>query len=66
MFIPGSEGAGEGEGWILTFSVNTKSGASKASVFDSTKVSDGPIGEVILPQRVPFTFHGSWIPEALL
>ena len=66
VFVPGSDSAGEGEGWILSFGVNTKSGASKASVFDSTKISDGPVGEVILPQRGPFTFHGSWIPEATL
>lgn len=66
VFVPESETAGEGEGWIMTFAVNKTTGASKASVFDATKVSDGPLGEVIFPQRVPFTFHGSWIPEAVL
>ncbi|GAB5502009.1 carotenoid oxygenase family protein [Pyruvatibacter sp.] len=66
VFVPASETADEGEGWILTFGVHAQTGASKASVFDATKVSDGPVGEIILPQRVPVTFHGSWIPEATL
>jgi carotenoid cleavage oxygenase len=63
IFVPASQTASEGEGWILTYAQNAVTGASKASVFDATQVSKGPLGEVILPQRVPYTFHGSWMPS---
>jgi carotenoid cleavage dioxygenase-like enzyme len=64
IFVPASDTAGEGEGWILTYAQHAVTGASKASVFDATQVGKGPIGEVILPQRVPYTFHGSWLPSS--
>jgi carotenoid cleavage dioxygenase-like enzyme len=63
IFIPHNETANEGEGHIMALVTNAESGATKAAVFDAERVGKGPIAEITLPQRVPYTFHGSWIPE---
>ncbi|GAB5414268.1 MAG: carotenoid oxygenase family protein [Congregibacter sp.] len=65
VFVPAGDSANEGEGWILAFTLHIESGDSALCVFDSTSIERGPIARVQLPHRVPFTFHGSWIPGLL-
>lgn len=62
IFVPLDERAGESEGYLLTAVTDAISGQSKAAVFDAQKVGDGPLAQVMLPQRMPVTFHGSWLP----
>jgi carotenoid cleavage dioxygenase len=31
-------------------------------VLDARDVAAGPVATVALPQRVPFGFHGNWMP----
>ncbi|MFW2332800.1 carotenoid oxygenase family protein [Ilumatobacter sp.] len=38
--------------------------SSEFVVLDANEVAGAPIARVPLPQRVPFGFHGSWIPDA--
>ena len=40
--------------------------ASDLVVLDATDISGSPVATVTLPQRVPFGFHGSWIPDSLV
>ena len=32
-------------------------------VLDAQDLSRPPVARVPLPQRVPFGFHGNWVPE---
>lgn len=64
IFAPASGTAGEPEGWLLSFCFDRSRGQSNLSVFDATRLASGPIARVILPQRVPLGFHGSWLPRA--
>jgi carotenoid cleavage dioxygenase len=32
-------------------------------VLDATDVGGGPVASVALPQRVPYGFHATWVPE---
>ena len=61
-FVPG--GAGEGEGWLLTYVWNHMTDESVLAVLDALNVQAGPVAEVVLPRRVPFGFHGTWFPSA--
>jgi carotenoid cleavage dioxygenase-like enzyme len=63
IFVPENDAAGEGEGYILSFVTNAKSGASKAAIFEADSLAKGPVAEIEFPQRVPSTFHGSWIAQ---
>ena len=60
FFVPG--GAGEGEGYLLTFVYDHAKNSSSSAVLDATNVAKGPLAEIALPQRVPHGFHGVWVP----
>jgi len=60
IFVPRSNDAEEGDGWIITLGYNKEREASDFLVFDANSVSAGPIARVELPVRVPYGFHGSW------
>jgi carotenoid cleavage dioxygenase len=64
LFIPASSAAGEDEGWLLTMVYNRATQGSELAIFDATAVNAGPIARVIMPRRVPFGFHGTWVPSA--
>lgn len=63
-FVPDRDDSGEGEGWLLTFVWDKETDRSVLGVLDATDVGSGPVATVELPQRVPFGFHGTWLPGA--
>ncbi|MBL6936938.1 MAG: carotenoid oxygenase family protein [Alphaproteobacteria bacterium] len=60
IFVPKSEGAVEGEGWLVALVYRGADDRSDFVVFDAMDVGKGPIGVAELPRRVPFGFHGNW------
>lgn len=54
---------GEGEGWLLSLVYDTAAKESTLAVLDAQDVASGPVAEVVMPQRVPYGFHATWIPE---
>jgi len=54
--------AGEDVGWLLTFVYDGNNDRSDLVVLDAQDVEAPPVATVALPQRVPFGFHGSWLP----
>ena len=63
VFVPAADDAGEDEGWLLSVVYDEGRDASDLVVLDATDISGSPVATVTLPQRVPFGFHGSWIPD---
>jgi carotenoid cleavage dioxygenase len=61
VFAPG--GPGEGEGWLLAFAYDQGTDRSHLIVLDATDVAAGPVARVRLPVRVPYGFHGAWVPD---
>ncbi len=62
VFVRAADGHEEGEGWILSVVFDATRGASDLVILDATSFSGPPVATVHLPARVPFGFHGSWIP----
>lgn len=62
IFVPAGPEAGEDEGWLLTVAYHRASAKSEVLVFDAQVPQKGPIARVLLPHRVPFGFHGLWLP----
>jgi carotenoid cleavage dioxygenase-like enzyme len=58
---PGAEG--EDAGWILTFVYDPTRDKSDLVVIDASHFDAPPVARIHLPVRVPFGFHGSWIPD---
>ncbi|MEZ5243507.1 MAG: carotenoid oxygenase family protein [Acidimicrobiales bacterium] len=61
-FVADSADSAEGEGWLLTYVWDKANDASVLAVLDATDVAAGPVATIELPQRVPFGFHGTWMP----
>jgi carotenoid cleavage dioxygenase len=67
VFVPaaGADPAAD-EGWVMTYVHDESTGRSELVVLDASRFEAPPVARVLLPQRVPYGFHGSWIPDAAL
>lgn len=63
VFAPASDGAGEDEGFVMAYVYDEGRNASDLVILDAGAFSKPPIATIHLPQRVPFGFHGNWIPD---
>lgn len=62
VFVEAADTAGEDEGWVLSVVYDEAKDSSYLAVIDATDFAGAPVATVQLPQRVPFGFHGSWVP----
>lgn len=60
IFVPASETAAEGEGFVLANTYDANRGASQLIILDAQNVAAGPLATAYLDHRVPFGFHGNW------
>lgn len=58
-----ARGPDEGEGWITTVVWRAAENRSDLLVFDALDLAAGPVAVVEVPRRVPFGFHGEWLPQ---
>jgi carotenoid cleavage dioxygenase len=64
FFVADGDRADEGEGWLLSYLYDRTTDRSSLGIFDAQAVADGPLARVHLPVRVPYGFHGLWVPDA--
>jgi carotenoid cleavage dioxygenase-like enzyme len=65
VFVPAEGGTAEDDGYLMTFVYDAHADASRFTIFDAATMDDTPIGSIELP-RIPFGFHGSWIPASIV
>jgi carotenoid cleavage dioxygenase len=63
VFVPVSRGAGEDEGFVLAYVYDQARNGSELVLLDAASFAGGPLARIRLPQRVPFGFHGAWVPD---
>jgi carotenoid cleavage dioxygenase len=63
IFAADPDGSAEDDGWILTFVSDQGDLSSEFVVLDAHDVEAEPLARIPMPHRVPFGFHGSWLPE---
>ena len=61
LFAPNPDTKYENDGFVMSIVHDNKTNKSKLILIDSCNFEDKPIAEIILPQRVPFGAHGSWL-----
>ncbi len=61
VFGPRCEDAGEDDGWVLLYSHDEAEGVSELRIIDAQDFTADPVARVVLPQRVPYGAHGSWL-----
>ena len=65
VFVAADNSAAEDDGYLMTYVHDTATNTSEFAIFDAGSMSNEPIAAVKLP-RVPFGFHGNWIPSAVI
>jgi carotenoid cleavage dioxygenase len=63
VFVPAGEDAAEDDGWVLSLVYDADRDTSDLLVLNATDFTGEPQAVVHLPQRVPFGFHGNWVPD---
>ena len=61
VFVGRPETEIEDDGWLIGYVYDRAEERSSLVILDASQPGEAPIAEVLLPQRVPFGFHGSWI-----
>jgi carotenoid cleavage dioxygenase len=62
IFVPRHSAALEGDGFLLIYVYRIKENRSVLVILDAAHVDYDPLAIIQLPHRVPFGFHGSWVP----
>ena len=63
VFVPSGPEAGEDDGWVLAVVYDPDRDTSDLLVLNAGDFTGEPQAIVHLPQRVPFGFHGNWVPD---
>jgi len=66
VFVPRKDSKEEDDGFLMTFIFDDVSQKSEFVVFNAKTMSPEPLVRVVMPQRVPFGFHGLFVEEAKL
>jgi carotenoid cleavage dioxygenase len=60
VFVPA--GSGEDEGYVLAVVYDGARDKSHVRIIDAQNFAGAPVATIDLPVRVPFGFHGNWMP----
>ncbi|MGI8503401.1 MAG: carotenoid oxygenase family protein [Hassallia sp.] len=66
IFVPSPNATSEDQGWLITFVHDTREDTSELVVVNAQDVNAEPVARVLIPQRVPYGFHGAWVSEEQL
>lgn len=62
-FVPRENAESEDDGWLMSYVYDAATDRSELCILDARDLSVPPVARVLLPQRVPFGFHGNWISD---
>jgi len=63
VFVPRTPDADEDDGFVLATVYDASSNAGDVVILHAQDFGGEPLATIHLPERVPFGFHGSWIPD---
>ena len=59
-FVPRLGSSEEDDGYVVSFVTNAETNCSSVLILDARDLARPPLAEVLLPNRVPLGFHGTW------
>lgn len=62
VFVPRDGATAEDDGWIMSYVYDATTDKADVVILDAQDFTGDPIATIHLPVRVPFGFHGNWIP----
>jgi all-trans-8'-apo-beta-carotenal 15,15'-oxygenase len=63
LFVPRAGGR-EGDGWLVGSALDWRARRTLVSVFDASRLVDGPVAQASLPYLLPPGLHGAWVAAA--
>jgi carotenoid cleavage dioxygenase len=63
VFVPRNAQSSEDDGWVLAVWYDDELNRSEMIVLNAQNFSGAPIARIKLQHRVPWGFHGNWVPE---
>jgi len=66
VFVPRPGAIVEDDGWLVTFVYDSTTETSELLVVNAQDVTAKPVARVLIPKRVPYGFHGTWISQEQL
>lgn len=66
VFVPHPSAKAEDDGWLVTFIHDHTTQTSELVVVNAQDMTGEPVARVLIPQRVPYGFHGAWVSEEQL
>ena len=63
VFVARPSSTSEDDGWLVTMVHDAGAGTAELVVLDALDFSRGEVARVVLPQRVPYGFHGNWVSD---
>lgn len=61
VFVPRPGAIAEDDGWLMTFVHDETENKSELVIINAQAMNDKPVARILMPQRVPYGFHGTWI-----
>jgi carotenoid cleavage dioxygenase len=65
VFVPRSDDSAEDDGWVMSVVHDETTDRGELVILDARDISADPVARVLLPARVPYGFHGNWVPTTL-
>ncbi len=62
IFVPRSSMAAEDDGYMMAYVYDANCDRSRVVIWSAQDFAARPIATIELPVRVPFGFHGDWVP----
>ncbi|MFU8816752.1 MAG: carotenoid oxygenase family protein [Pseudomonadales bacterium] len=62
-FVPREGARSEDDGYLMSYVYDAGRDSSELVILDALAVAQAPLARVLLPGRVPYGFHGSWLPD---
>jgi len=63
-FVPRSSPKSEDDGYLMTYVYDEEEKTTELWIMDALKMKNTPLARIVMPQRVPYGFHGIWLPES--
>jgi carotenoid cleavage dioxygenase len=64
VFVPKANAKAEDEGYLMTYVFDASNNKSEFVVLDAQDLARPALATVHLPARVPYGFHGNWVPDS--
>ncbi|MBT5140445.1 MAG: carotenoid oxygenase [Acidimicrobiaceae bacterium] len=62
VFVPRAADSAEDDGWCMSYVHDANTSTADVVILNAQDFTGDPVATIHLPQRVPFGFHGNWVP----